>query len=779
MNSKKRPPIDKVIIKALLLGTISIGLLECYYVVTIPGITLSAIIVDVFLSIGIMLAVAFFFVREHNRVIGTLREGEEKYRRLLRDINDGYFVIQDEKIIIANQRAADVLGLTIDQIVGTRLGDLTVGGSRDQGPASESPALPSTLDRYRKRIKGELPQTERYEISQGTGRTYEYSVKLIDYEGHPAVATVIRDITERKRMEETLRESEERLRLIFEFAPDAYYLSDLQGNFVDGNSAAEEVTGYTRAELIGKSFLELQLLSSEQLPKAAALLAKNLDGQPTGPDEFTFCQKDGDQVVLEIRTHPVTIHGQALVLGIAHDITERKRVEETLRESEEKYRLLAENVSDLIWTMGWNNRRFTYMSPSVMRLSGYSVEEVMAKTIEETLTPASLQALRKALAETLAMKDVRKMAEYWSRPVESELYCKDGSTVWVETKIALLPGADGRTVGILGVTRDISERKRAEEQLKESERLYSTMAHSSQVGVYIIQDGKFVFANPQFQKDSGYAEDELLGREALGLVHPEDKELVRENAVKMLKGELSSPYEFRVLDKDGTTKWIMESVASIQHLGKQATLGNFMDITARKQMEETIRHMAYHDALTDLPNRILLDDRLNVELAHACRNKQKLALLFLDLDRLKEVNDTFGHKAGDQTLRAVGQRLTSLLRKSDTVARMGGDEFTIILPEIARPNDADKVAQKILEVLREPFTLDGLKVRITTSIGIAIYPDDGEDADTLVKNADNAMYSAKQQGGDRHLCHTPAMNAEAHYREHPKPLHIGGAQGES
>jgi len=168
----------------------------------------------------------------------------------------------------------------------------------------------------------------------------------------------------------------------------------------------------------------------------------------------------------------------------------------------------------------------------------------------------------------------------------------------------------------------------------------------------------------------------------------------------------------------------------------------------RKRAEETIRQLAYHDYLTGLPNRRLFNDRLNLEMAHANRNQQKLAVMLLDLDDFKDVNDTLGHSVGDQLLQAVAQRLRSLLRQSDTVARMGGDEFMLILPEIAEEEGATKVATKVLAAFRKPFVFDGHEIRITTSMGIALYPDDGEDSDTLMKNVDIAMYRAKDRGRD-------------------------------
>jgi diguanylate cyclase (GGDEF)-like protein len=161
-------------------------------------------------------------------------------------------------------------------------------------------------------------------------------------------------------------------------------------------------------------------------------------------------------------------------------------------------------------------------------------------------------------------------------------------------------------------------------------------------------------------------------------------------------------------------------------------------------------HLAYHDALTGLPNRMLFNDRLSVALTQAKRSRSRLALMLLDLDRFKEINDTFGHTVGDELLRRTGDRVRQLLRTADTVARMGGDEFMLLLPEISQPQDAASIAHKVLDAIRQPIQLDGRSVTVLASIGTVVYPDDGEDSDTLMRRADQAMYRAKAEGGDRH-----------------------------
>jgi diguanylate cyclase (GGDEF)-like protein len=178
------------------------------------------------------------------------------------------------------------------------------------------------------------------------------------------------------------------------------------------------------------------------------------------------------------------------------------------------------------------------------------------------------------------------------------------------------------------------------------------------------------------------------------------------------------------------------------------------ELAERIHAEEAVRRLAYHDTLTGLPNRTLFNDRLGVALAHARRNKQRVAVMLLDLDHFKGVNDTLGHSVGDQLLKAVGDRLVSVLRESDTVCRMGGDEFLLLLPEMAEPGHASNVAERVLEVIRQPFILGRHVLRVTTSAGYAIYPDDGEEGDDLVKKADSAMYRAKDKGRDNYQHYT-------------------------
>ena len=388
----------------------------------------------------------------------------------------------------------------------------------------------------------------------------------------------------------------------------------------------------------------------------------------------------------------------------------------------------------------------------------------------------------------------------------------------------------------------------------------------AETGIYVVYNGKFVYVSNLFEQLSGYKATELIGTYSLNLVHPDDREMVREHAIARLKNKLNSSYEYRFINKDGSVSWVLGKITSIKYKGKKAALGSFMDITERKKIEgenelkanllddvsdslivsdldgniiyinevatythklskeellntnvrqivprhvneiskekiieggefrfempgfrkdgtngileihtrvididgrklvigtgrditerkrtqEQFEYMATHDMLTGLPNRTLLNDRLDLAIALANRRKNQLVVMMMDLDKFKNINDTQGHIIGDELLKAIGNTLLQLLRTSDSVARIGGDEFIVLLPEISSKDDSVNVVEKILDSFKTPFVISNISLRITTSIGIAIYPECSGDSDGLIKNADAALYLAKRKGGNRY-----------------------------
>jgi len=305
----------------------------------------------------------------------------------------------------------------------------------------------------------------------------------------------------------------------------------------------------------------------------------------------------------------------------------------------------------------------------------------------------------------------------------------------------------------------VLDSKKLYDNLIKSEEKYRLLVENANEAIFVIKDERFTFFNPTALELVDHPEDELKSKPFAEFVKSEDRDGVLEYHARILSGNRACPaHSFRLISKDGKVKWVEAKGVLINWDGHPATLHFVTDITGRKRAEEEMRFLAFYDCLTGLPNRLMFNEHMNQTLAYAKRNNQVLATLFLDLDHFKRVNDTYGHVLGDTLLQAVGERLIRIVRKSDilarniedirntNVARFGGDEFVLLLTNIKKAEDAAKVARRILYTLSDAFVLESHKIFITTSIGISLFPADGEDGETLIKNADKAMYHAKNLG---------------------------------
>jgi diguanylate cyclase (GGDEF)-like protein/PAS domain S-box-containing protein len=424
------------------------------------------------------------------------------------------------------------------------------------------------------------------------------------------------------------------------------------------------------------------------------------------------------------------------------DTTQKEVFEETKLTLEGKYRTIMEDMKESYYETDLDGN-FTFFNDALCRQLGYSREELVGTNYRVYTPPEHIKKqleLNKQVYRTGNPNELFRM----------EQIRKDGKRIFTESSVFPLRNEKAEIVGFRGIDRDITERVQMEETLRRSEERYRAILEEIEEGYYEVDlAGNFTFVNDAACRQFGYSRQELMGMNYRVYVPKDDVKNVYKAWNKVYQtGESMRSFLFASIRKDGTHIFLENSISPLRN--KEGKIVGFRsisrDMTERKQFEQKLAEMATHDSLTGLPNRILLSDRLMIGSELTRRSGHRLAVLMLDLDRFKAVNDSMGHSVGDELLKAVGQRLSSMMRKSDTISRLGGDEFVLVLPQIARIDDVTKFAQRILGAFQEPFVFGSHRLQITTSVGIAIYPEDGTNIENLLKNADSAMYLAKEQG---------------------------------
>jgi diguanylate cyclase (GGDEF)-like protein/PAS domain S-box-containing protein len=443
-----------------------------------------------------------------------------------------------------------------------------------------------------------------------------------------------------------------------------------------------------------------------------------------------------------------------VVAEIFVNALERQRSELQLQQTTLELQAIFEALPDLYFRL---DRDSTILDSKAGRSSDLYLlpEEFLGKRMVDILPLPVAEQMARAIAQ-INQGERRVDLEY-------SLLMPHGEQVYEAQMMAFL------TDQIIVVVRNISDRKRAENELRHAEEKYRSIFENATEGIFqSTLDGQFISANPALAAIYGYSSPEELKASLTDItnnLYVQPKRRAEFLHLIQQQGGVSE-FESEVYCKNGQMIWISENARAVQdNSGNLLYLeGTVEDITARKQAETTIRYQAFHDLLTGLPNRVLLNDRLSVALAEAERTEEALAVMFMDLDRFKTINDTLGHAVGDQLLQQVVGRVIHALRSVDTIARWGGDEFTLLLPHLTQPADIIRVAERILSAFSSTFCLEGQTFRITCSIGIAVYPGDGTDTATLLRNADAALYQAKSLGRNRYQLYTPNLNHQASAR---------------
>lgn len=463
-------------------------------------------------------------------------------------------------------------------------------------------------------------------------------------------------------------------------------------------------------------------------------------------------------------------------LSLRQQIIERDAAREQLHASEQRFRDIAETASDWFWEMD-DQLAFSFVSERYSKLSGLQPEQVIGYTRQQLLDQGLIQ-MDESQRQELADKTARHEA---FNNLEARIIGQDEQVQYIQIGGKPIFDDDRRFLGYRGAGRDITERKRAEEAIRRTNdeleklvesrtqeiRKLSKAVEQSPVSVIITDlKGNIEYVSPSFTEKTGYPLDEVIGKNPRMFKAESTHESVYRDLWQTITEGRDWIGEFQNRNRDGSIVWVQAHVSPVKDSDGEIThyLAIAEDISLRKEQEQRILHQAQYDSLTDLPNRMLAVDRLSQAIKMANREKQHVAVMYVDLDDFKKVNDTLGHDVGDQLLIEAAQRLGSAVRDGDTVARQGGDEFLIVLNGIQASTDADPIAQKIIHAFATPFVFNNMEFVVSPSVGISVFPDDGSEAGELMKNADSAMYRAKDEGGNGYHFFTAAMNQEVQNR---------------
>jgi diguanylate cyclase (GGDEF)-like protein/PAS domain S-box-containing protein len=427
---------------------------------------------------------------------------------------------------------------------------------------------------------------------------------------------------------------------------------------------------------------------------------------------------------------------------------EAGRLDVDLAASEQRFRSLYGTLASGVVVLSASGV-IIQVNPAAEHIIGLSAEEMRGKTPDELWRAYTENG--SPLSSTERVGPVVLRSQQPLHGVTNRIVLPNGRERWLVIDAIPVVGPDGQALQVVSSFLDITDRKQVEEALRESEERFRAVFNRAAVGIARIDlAGRIIEANPALQRMLGYSADELTHNPLANFVHPD---YVREgrlpHLVEVAEGNRhEAQQELRYVHKLGGLVWCNSITSLVRGRANEPLFLIVLteDITARKKQEMALEHQALHDGLTDLPNRTLLFDRLRQAILVSKREHHPLALLMMDLDRFKEINDTFGHHGGDDVLRHVATRLKGQLRESDTVARLGGDEFAIILPGVQDEAAAALTASRILQALQEPLTVEGEPLEIRASIGIVLFPRHAEDADTLLRRGDAAMYEAKRAG---------------------------------
>ena len=643
------------------------------------------------------------------------------------------YVDRGHVIRFANRPSCEWSGRTPDGMIGQPMAAVA--------PPEVMAAVSRLIERA---LAGEVVTYEREALWPGreSRRIRGTMIPDKDRDGNVlGVLIVLLDIEQDHRLRKSLEAKEAELRLYTENIPDSVAYLDRDRRFLFANRHFAEQRGATPETIVGRTTADV--LGEETAAWIADRTQKVLDHGEVVTYERLATFPNGEQHWYHVKAVP-HVDSAGSVVGmcvVGHDVTELKTAQALIEDKERQLRQVIDSLPSPMCYVDAeglyryvNNAFLDYVGLPLEQIVGRSVRAVLGEERWAMLVPV-LERLK--TGESLAVERLVRFA--------------DGRRRWLNVR--LTPRiSDGKYLGYYATTSDIHEQKMVEQELRRAHSILS--AHFDNTPLAVIEwDTQLRIVRWSGQADTifGWNAAEALGRTFNGWRHIYEDDAPA--AVRTMQGltdgrERHATLLHRNYRKDGSVIWVeWHSSALHDESGRVISILSLaQDVSSRIQAEERLQYMATHDGLTGLPNTVLLNDRLAAALARARRSFGRVAVMFLDLDHFKDVNDTLGHRVGDALLQELSRRIRGALRQSDVLARISGDEFVIVLEDLPDEGSPQHVARKILDEVRRPFQVEGHEIHVSGSLGLALYPDDGTDGDTLLKNADAAMYHAKEMG---------------------------------
>ncbi|NOQ93094.1 MAG: EAL domain-containing protein [Methylophaga sp.] len=701
--------------------------------------------------IFISLAALVFYLFHLRQKISSLTvsqdkalESDERFRLLLQSIPNvsvqGYD--KHRRVNFWNKASEKLYGYSHSEAIGQLLEDLII-------PDEMRETVIELTDNW---LAGgqEIPADElilKNKFGQPVA-VYSSHVMSHDQHGNPEMYCIDIDLTTHKQDQIAIQYGEDKFKNIIKSSPVPYLLHDSAKNIILINDVFTRQFGYTLEDLSNLLDWGLKVYPDQEYGLEIQSLWKKRFEQAERnsgifePLEIDIHCKNGELRTVIADASPVTGSFHDDVLISLYDITERKKTELALKHSEAKSRSIIE-ASPIPFALHNTQRDVVFINNAFTRQYGYTIEDIPTylewgeKVYPDEAYGHKIQKIwRQRFEEAIETGNPFK-------PLEIEIRCKNGE---IRTAMASATPVMGSFSGeILVSLYDITERKKEEQQRM----LAATVFQYSSEGMMATDaDRKIVTVNPAFCRITGYSKDEVLGKPALLLISDKQHLTFSDNLMEELesKGEWQGEIWNKRKNGDDFIAWLTVNTIYNDDGSVHQRVALFSDITEKKEAEMLALRRANYDDLTGLPNRNMFNDRLAQEIKKSNRTEKPLAVFFLDLDKFKEVNDTFGHQVGDHLLIDAAKRITDCVREADTVSRLGGDEFTVILADLDDVHSIERIANNIIDSLSQPFQLDENIAYVSASIGITLYPNDAQNVSDLLKNADQAMYMAKDSG---------------------------------